>query len=317
MAMLYGSNGNNGDTKSASGGSAQYTGNYLNWYFGSSPTGWGTDARNKPGTQRRIDIAQGAASTLVSTLNNVRVGLASYNGEAGATINVGIDDIASNRTALTTAINALSPSGFTPLAESLYDIGRDFVGEANPQYDGPLVLHPDAASPITLDDDTVFDHSPTYAAGVALNGADLATAQRDELRKDAANNTENEATGMARLGYLRGDRGCELGATGTCSYSDGTNTFTSQSFRSREGLLGDIVQGNPLYVGPPVRRYPASWTDRLGGTAPENGGAQSPDGDSGGVPDAHAILFVLDVETGAELNLGVPPSGRKTWWQLR
>jgi hypothetical protein len=204
MAMLYGSNGNNGDTKSASGGSAQYTGNYLNWYFGSSPTGWGTDARNKPGTQRRIDIAQGAASTLVSTLNNVRVGLASYNGEAGATINVGIDDIASNRTALTTAINALSPSGFTPLAESLYDIGRDFVGEANPQYDGPLVLHPDAASPITLDDDTVFDHSPTYAAGVALNGADLATAQRDELRKDAANNTENEATGMARLGYLRG-----------------------------------------------------------------------------------------------------------------
>jgi len=55
--------------------SAAYTGNYLNWYFGTSPTSWGAGARRKPGTLERIEIARTAAKQLVDSLINVRMDL--------------------------------------------------------------------------------------------------------------------------------------------------------------------------------------------------------------------------------------------------
>jgi len=91
-ALLYANNGDN--TKSSGGYSyGQFTGNYLNWYFGSAPTNWGSEARSKPGSSRRIDIAQIASKSLVDTLNNVRVGIASFNGDHAATINIGVEDL--------------------------------------------------------------------------------------------------------------------------------------------------------------------------------------------------------------------------------
>ena len=185
MARLYGGSGAEGSTKSANSYlAAQYSGHYLNWYFGSIPAvgcasysvddesnSWESDARNHPCNERRMDIAQEATRNLINSLSNVRVGLASYDGSTGATINVGIDDVSSNRPDMLTAIDGLRPDGATPLAESLHDIGRYFVGEdgtpnaggPNGQYDGNLVLHPDKASQIILDDDTVFNRSPNYA----------------------------------------------------------------------------------------------------------------------------------------------------------
>jgi type IV pilus assembly protein PilY1 len=96
---------------------AQYTGNYLNWYFGSAPINWGTAARRKPGTAPRLDIAKDAAKTLVASLSAVRVGLATYDGNTGAHIRVGVDDLTSTQlAALDNTIDALTPSGSTPLA---------------------------------------------------------------------------------------------------------------------------------------------------------------------------------------------------------
>ncbi len=66
----------------------------------------------------------------------------------------------------------------------------------------------------------------------------------------------NDATGMARLGYIKGDRACEVTGTGTCSYSDGTNTYTTKAFRDRASRLGDIVHSSPLFVGAPSTPYP-------------------------------------------------------------
>jgi type IV pilus assembly protein PilY1 len=68
-----------------------------------------------------------------------------------------------------------------------------------------------------------------------------------------------------RLNYLRGDR---------------TNEITSLGvglFRSRDGILGDIVDSSPTWVGPPSAPYATSWKDQLVGTdpTPENGGAQT------------------------------------------
>jgi type IV pilus assembly protein PilY1 len=160
-AQLY---ANNGDNPKSSGGYSygQFTGNYLNWYFGSAPTNWGSDARSKPGTSRRIDIAQTASKSLVDTLNNVRVGIASFNGDHAATINIGVEDLTpTHRTAVKNVIDALTPGGNTPLAESLQDIGRYFVQGFN----NPLILHPgNSTRQTTLNAYTVFDHQPQYAS---------------------------------------------------------------------------------------------------------------------------------------------------------
>lgn len=92
--------------------------------------------------------------------------------------------------------------------------------------------------------------------GIALDWANLTTAQRNDLLTNPNGSTANEATGMARLGYIKGDRACEEHGAGTCSYSDGTNTYTTKAFRDRESRLGDIVHSSPLFVGAPSTPYP-------------------------------------------------------------
>ncbi|MDH3603713.1 MAG: PilC/PilY family type IV pilus protein, partial [Candidatus Tectomicrobia bacterium] len=162
-ARLYANEGDN--PQSADGyGYGQFTGNYLNWYFGNAPTDWGSAARLKPGASRRIDIAQTAAKSLVDTLNNVRVGIASFNGDDASTINIGVEDLTpAHKIAVKNVVDTLSPGGNTPLAESLQDIGRYFVQDFN----NPLVLHPgDPTRQTTLNAYTVFDHEPQYASGV-------------------------------------------------------------------------------------------------------------------------------------------------------
>lgn len=98
--------------------------------------------------------------------------------------------------------------------------------------------------------------------GVELEWANLTTAQKNDFKTNPNGTLANDATGMARLGYILGDKSCEERSTGTCSYTDGTNTFTSKAFRDRESLLGDIVHSSPLFVGAPSTPYP----DNIEGT---------------------------------------------------
>ncbi len=178
---------------------AQYKGNYLNWYFGwntaSPPTGttpltgsyqavnnFGAGADRKPNTKQRIEIAKESATNLVNTTSNVRVGLATYDGDSGARIKVDVKSISSNISAMTSGINGLTPTGATPLAKSLSDIGRYFVGFSgsnnpghqtsttiitNGQYTGNLILHPDQLNQASVSINDVFNnHLPVMDSGV-------------------------------------------------------------------------------------------------------------------------------------------------------
>lgn len=142
---------------------AVYTGNYLNWYFGSLPTVW--TGRKKPLTQSRLEIAQTAAKSLLDSLSNVRVGLATYNGGDGGSLREVLADISTNRASLKTKIDALTPSGNTPLAETLSDIGRYFTTG----YSGNLTLHPGQANQSTDSIKNVFsDHSIKNDSGKTI-----------------------------------------------------------------------------------------------------------------------------------------------------
>jgi type IV pilus assembly protein PilY1 len=69
----------------------------------------------------------------------------------------------------------------------------------------------------------------------------------------------------SRMNFLRGARGNELSTGGVGVY------------RKRAGVLGDIVDSSPTWVGPPILPYTASWTDLLqsGDSMVENSGTQN------------------------------------------
>ena len=72
------------------------------------------------------------------------------------------------------------------------------------------------------------------------------------------------ATGPPRptaSNFLRGDRTNEINSAGT------------GEFRRRTGVLGDIVDSSPTWVGAPGAPYTANWMDRLNASAslPEDG----------------------------------------------
>ena len=86
-----------------------YSGHYVNWYYG--PTRMTT----------RIAVMQEVAVGLVNSLNGVNVGLMHFNVDDGGIVSHAMEDVATARATMATAINALTPTNYTPLEESLYE----------------------------------------------------------------------------------------------------------------------------------------------------------------------------------------------------
>jgi len=173
---------------------ALYTGNFLNWYFkydntnngGSVGKNWTSTSaladRYKPGTQIRRIIARDSMSSLVTSLEasdtNIRLGLATFYSGQGAKIFDEVQHLdVTQRNSINSHIQNLGDGGGTPLAETLHQVGRYFIGErgtvnpgnlvlgstatTNGQYDGNLILHP-AATPTTSTDNVAFNY---FSAG--------------------------------------------------------------------------------------------------------------------------------------------------------
>ena len=94
------------------------------------------------------------------------------------------------------------------------------------------------------------------ADGTAFQWSELTAAQKRDFQTDAAGTQDTEASGMARMGFIRGDRACEFSSGGSCFYDDGINTFAAKSLRERSGRLGDIVHSGPVFVGAAESNWP-------------------------------------------------------------
>ncbi len=176
---------------------SDYTGNYLNWYFGTSGSGWSGAVDRRPGTRNRMEIAKDAAKGVIDSLVDVRSGLATYNGSAsGGTLMREIKDLDTAwQTSIKSSIDSLVPTGNTPLAETLSDIGRYFTTG----YTGNLTLHPGAGNQATQSIANVFNsHSITLGSGASitanpvqyscqLNFAVLLTDGRPQADQDISN----------------------------------------------------------------------------------------------------------------------------------
>ena len=103
------------------------------------------------GTSTRIAVAKTALTDLVNSLTNVRAGYSIFDNALGASIQVPIGDIASNRSTITSSISSTVANDSTPLGESLRDIGRYFANDSSGNCGGGggssthLTLHPGEA----------------------------------------------------------------------------------------------------------------------------------------------------------------------------
>lgn len=72
-----------------------------------------------------------------------------------------------------------------------------------------------------------------------------------------------------RLSYLQGDRTNEVTQSGS-SVVNAAGSY--DNFRSRNSVLGDIIDSSPTWVGPPSTSYPNTWADLQypSATVPEN-----------------------------------------------
>lgn len=93
-----------------------YTANYLNWFYG--PTG--------PST--RMQVLKDVATGVAGSINGVDIGLMHFNSQQGGRLVHEIQDVADGRSALLGAIDALTPSGMTPLSETMYEAALYFLG---------------------------------------------------------------------------------------------------------------------------------------------------------------------------------------------
>ncbi len=79
------------------------------------------------------------------------------------------------------------------------------------------------------------------STGLAFQWSTITTAQKNDLKTNAAGGADSDTIGEARLDYIRGDRSSES---------------TGYNFRTRSSRFGDIVHSNPVYVGAPSMDWP-------------------------------------------------------------
>ena len=159
---------------------AEYSGHFLNWYFGNYGGSSGSWSDRRPGTETRMEVARRSARSAIDSLplpgsngrTVVRAGLSTYRSSSdGGALRIAVQDFnPALRTSLRTSIDALTPAASTPLASTLADIGRYLATG----YNGTITLQrPSDAAPITRNIDDVFrlDGTDNSARSACLSGA--------------------------------------------------------------------------------------------------------------------------------------------------
>lgn len=93
--------------------------------------------------------------------------------------------------------------------------------------------------------------------GIALESANITAAQTIALNTTQTSPAVTDTGGANRLDWLRGGRSNEL-----------TATPTPGLLRARSGVLGDIINSSPTWVGPPSAYNFATFTDAIYGGTP-------------------------------------------------
>ena len=183
------------------------------------------------------DSSASAVATNSSSLNTgsrVFQGRFSNNTWSGQLLSYQLDPANGSVVSASSAPNLWNPSE-TPYPE--WDAGQEIMAQVGTASDTRLILT-----------------TGTGGDGVDFQYANLTTGtggQQAILNRDHLANVDN--CGPERVAFLRGHSAYSGTGTFTCSLTGGA---TIQKFRERPvSVLGDIVNSNPIYVGPPKAGY--------------------------------------------------------------
>ncbi|MCW8127497.1 PilC/PilY family type IV pilus protein [Microbulbifer halophilus] len=123
--------------------------------------------------ERRLDVAKAAATDVVRGLGDIRVGLARFDYEHGAEILKGLTSISESgaRSDLITKIGGIRAEDWTPLAESMADIGRYFVEGYDDRF---VTIHPGTEDEESVLAREVLANQPQYSSVPKPTAADPA-----------------------------------------------------------------------------------------------------------------------------------------------
>ncbi len=108
----------------------------------------------------------------------------------------------------------------------------------------------------------------------STTGTTIASAQGSSSRSILSWNDSSLAGVAFQLGNLSSTQQTALGSsTALVSYLHGDRTSEGSTYRSRTSVMGDVINSSPTWVGPPLKSYTASWSDKIISSAslPENG----------------------------------------------
>ncbi len=104
-----------------------YSANYLNWY----------NSAGEPAELSRLDVVKSVGRTLSYSMDSVNLGLMRFSAgdgtrftSEGGMVTQPVEDVSRSRAALTASLDAYTPGGATPLAETLYEAGQYLAGRA-------------------------------------------------------------------------------------------------------------------------------------------------------------------------------------------
>lgn len=108
----------------------------------------------------------------------------------------------------------------------------------------------------------------------STTGTTIASAQGSSSRSILSWN-DSSLTGVAfQLGSLSSTQQSALNSSSTlAAYLRGDRSNETSTYRARTSVMGDVINSSPTWVGPPLKSYGATWSDKIisGASLPENG----------------------------------------------
>jgi type IV pilus assembly protein PilY1 len=229
-----------------------YLGNYLNWrvIYGTS-------------YEKKITVAKRVLTKLVTNTENVRFGLMTFTnsgqiGQGGGKI---VAPIGSSVATITTAINGISPSGYTPLGEMLRDAGKYYKGQGD--YNGNYTT-----SPIQLE--CQANYVILMTDGLQNGSVDVRTEATNRHTQDHASllpGTQTVSVSTIGFAVASGESAAANDVLQTAADNGGGKFWSTESEADLETALEDLVteitQGTYAFASPVLPPTKVTGTNRI------------------------------------------------------
>ncbi len=133
----------------------------------------------------------------------------------------------------------------------------------------------DSSGTVSVASTATWDGGCNLTGGsCSTTGTTIASAQGSASRSILSWNDSSKAGVAFQLGNLSSTQQTALNSSSTlAAYLRGDRSNETSTYRARTSVMGDVINSGPTWVGPPLKSYGATWSDKIvsGASLPENG----------------------------------------------